>query len=248
MMPPHEIGCLLLHGFTSSPQEMAGLAALLAAKGFTVRAPRLPGHATHPRDLLHVSHHDWLVAAEQGLQDIRRITRQQVAIGLSLGATLALHLAANFDLAGVVALAPALKLSWWATATVHLLSPFNYIRRKAAGPDVKDRAGKALLRSYQSYPIAAAKPALRLMRLVRAELARITAPLLAVHAVEDHTIPVSNLEYLLQRVQSTQVDKLIVTNSYHVLTVDHDREEIFARVLAFINSVTVPAAEGATAR
>lgn len=221
---------------------MAGLAALLAEKGYTVRTPRLPGHATHPRDLLHVSHYDWLATAEQGLQEIRQISRQQVAIGLSLGATLALHLAANFRVAGVVALAPALKLSWWAAASVYLLSPFNYIRHKAAGPDVKNRAGKALLQSYESYPIAAAKPALRLMRLVRRELPRITAPLLAVHAQDDHVIPVGNLDYLLRQVKSPRVEKLIVTNSYHVLTVDHDHEEIFARVLAFIHHVTVPAA------
>ena len=41
----NDIGVLLVHGYTSTPQSMRGWAEHLAAAGFTVRLPRLPGTA-----------------------------------------------------------------------------------------------------------------------------------------------------------------------------------------------------------
>lgn len=238
MTSPHETGCLLLHGFTSSPQEMAELAAFLTTQGYIVQTPRLPGHATTPQDLLRVSHEDWLATAEQSFQSLRSSTQKQIVIGLSMGGLLALHLAANHTFAGVIALAPALKLRRWAKISIRLLSPFNYIRRKPRGPDVHDPRGKALLDGYNHYPIAAAKPLLRLQRLVRAELNKIKIPLLAIHSRQDHTVPLKALDYLFQKVQSQHREKMIVEDSYHVLTVDFDREKIFARIADFIKKVT----------
>ena len=41
-----DIGVLLVHGYTSTPQSMRGWAEHLAGAGYTVRLPRLPGHGT----------------------------------------------------------------------------------------------------------------------------------------------------------------------------------------------------------
>lgn len=217
---------------------MAELAAFLTTQGYIVQTPRLPGHATTPQDLLRVSHKDWLAKAEQSFQSLRSSTQKQIVIGLSMGGLLALHLAANHTFAGVVVLAPALKLRRWAKISIRLLSPFNYIRRKPRGPDVHDPHGKALLDGYHHYPIAAAKSLLRLQRRVRAELNKIKMPLLAVHSRQDHTVPLKALDYLFEQVQSQHREKMIVEDSYHVLTVDFDREKIFARIADFIKRVT----------
>lgn len=238
MTNPQRIGCLLIHGFTSSPKEMAELADFLSAQGFPVHVPRLPGHATSPRDLLHVSHEDWLRTAEQSFTALHSVTQKQIVIGLSMGGLLALHLAANHAFSGVIALAPALKLRPWAEIGIRLLSPFNYIRRKSNGPDVHDPQGKALLDGYNQYPVAAARPLLRLQRLVRAELHKIKMPLLAIHSRQDHTIPIGALDYLFTSVSSPHREKMIVEDSYHVLTVDYDRKKIFARIVDFIKKVT----------
>lgn len=217
---------------------MSELAAFLKTQGYLTQTPRLPGHATTPQDLLRVSHQDWLATAEESFQALRSSTQKQIVIGLSMGGLLALHLAANHTFAGVVALAPALKLRPWAKISIRLLSPFNYIRRKPRGPDVHDPRGKALLDGYNHYPIAAAKPLLRLQRLVRAELSKIKIPLLAIHSRQDHTVPIKALDYLFENVQSPHREQMIVEDSYHVLTVDCDREKIFARISDFIKRVT----------
>ncbi|MEK7727285.1 MAG: alpha/beta fold hydrolase [candidate division KSB1 bacterium] len=237
MTRPEEIGCLLIHGFTSSPTEMAGLAVTLRAQGYRAQLPLLPGHASRAEELSHVKHQDWIAAVESALQNLQAITRKQIVIGQSMGGVLALHLAANFDFAAVVVLAPALKLVAWKEWGIRFAAPFNLTRRKRHGPDVCDDQGRKLLDSYMEYPLLATREVFRLQRRVHEELGRITMPLFVAHSRQDHTVPVENVAFLLSRINSTYVEKMIVQDSYHVLTVDHDRERIFARIHDFIKSV-----------
>ena len=51
----NNIGCLLIHGFTSTPAVMYPLAQVLKKEGYTVKAVLLSGHGTKPEDLLDVS-------------------------------------------------------------------------------------------------------------------------------------------------------------------------------------------------
>lgn len=44
--------CLLIHGFSGSPQELLGLAQTLAAQEMRVYCLSLPGHTGNPEDLL----------------------------------------------------------------------------------------------------------------------------------------------------------------------------------------------------
>jgi len=54
-----EIGVVLSHGFTGTPQSMRPWGRHLAAEGFAVRGPRLPGHGTHWRDMQATRWPDW---------------------------------------------------------------------------------------------------------------------------------------------------------------------------------------------
>ncbi|MEI6305708.1 MAG: 1-acyl-sn-glycerol-3-phosphate acyltransferase, partial [Deltaproteobacteria bacterium] len=54
-----ELGIVLVHGFLSSPQEMAGLAGFLAKTGCWVYVVRVKGHGTSPDDLASRSAEDW---------------------------------------------------------------------------------------------------------------------------------------------------------------------------------------------
>ena len=53
------VGCLLIHGFASSPPEMRPLGDFLHQRGITVSAPLLPGHGTVPEDLNRTLWQDW---------------------------------------------------------------------------------------------------------------------------------------------------------------------------------------------
>ncbi len=46
----NDVGCLLVHGFTGTPQNVRPLADYLARRGLAVSAPRMPGHGTTVAD------------------------------------------------------------------------------------------------------------------------------------------------------------------------------------------------------
>ena len=228
------IACLLLHGFTGSPAEMEGLAAFLRDQGCVVSVPTLPGHATHPDDLRNIPYQKWIATSEKALSDLQEKHRRIFVIGQSMGGTLALHLAAHHQFAGIVTLAAALQLPLSEVISGYLLAPFVSMRYKHNGSDVNDLNGKALLKNYDRYPTSAARQLLRLLRKVRAELPAVTMPILAIHSPSDHVVPFNNLDLLMRKIKSPIREQMVVENSYHVLTVDYDRQMIFARIREFI--------------
>src|SRR5256885_14246546 len=62
------LGCLLIHGFTATPDEMRPLGEALAARGFPVRAVRLAGHGTEVADLAGTRWTDWFASVAEGPQ------------------------------------------------------------------------------------------------------------------------------------------------------------------------------------
>ena len=108
----NEAGCLILHGFTGTPQNVRPLADYLARRGLTVSVPRIAGHGTTVQDLDTTGPEDWLGTAEQALADLHSQCATVFVAGISLGGTYTLELARRHqDLAGVVVMAaPVLDL------------------------------------------------------------------------------------------------------------------------------------------
>src|SRR4051794_27347790 len=99
---PH--GALVLHGFTGNPSSMRGVAEALAAAGFAVELPLLPGHGTSIEDMLTTRFTDWAATVEEAFLDLAGRTDRVVVAGLSMGATLAAWVTArNPGVAGLVA-------------------------------------------------------------------------------------------------------------------------------------------------
>ena len=63
-----------------------------------------------PKDLSKCKWHDWFEASKNELFNLRKRCKKVFVIGLSMGGSLALHLAAHYQVEGVVALAPGLFL------------------------------------------------------------------------------------------------------------------------------------------
>src|SRR5438067_12729588 len=110
-------GCLLIHGFAGTPPEMRGLGEFLAAGGYAVMGPLLAGHGLTPQAMAATRWPDWVRSAEEALTELQRDCREVFVGGQSLGATLALHLAATHpELSGVITMAamgsPAYFRDW----------------------------------------------------------------------------------------------------------------------------------------
>lgn len=238
------MGCLLVHGFTATPDEMRPLGEALAARGFPVRGVCLAGHATTVDDLARTRWTDWFASVEAGWRMLRAEVARAAVLGMSLGALLALHLAATArDDSGPAALVlcgtpirvgdarvrwlPALaRLPWiarrWATIA------------KAGGPDIADPAARAASRSYPMMPLAALLELLRVQATVRRELGDVHVPALLLHGRHDHAVPVANLALLRARLASRVIETRVLERSWHVVTLDHDRAEVAELVAAFL--------------
>lgn len=235
------VGCLLIHGFTGTAHEMRFLGEHLHAEGFTVRGVLLPGHATLGYDLYQARAWDWYAAAVNGLEDLGRCCDTTVAVGLSMGAVLALRLAAERadSVSRVAALGTALVVSdsrlQSAAPLLRLASmfvPLPYAVRPKESCDIADDEARRIHPLFPM-PLRGMAELALLQRQVRPLLPRITQPALVLHGSLDKVCPLENVEILRRELGSQQVLSRIFEHSAHILPVDREKEEVAAEVTRF---------------
>lgn len=229
------IGILLLHGFTGSRAEMEWLEDNLKAKGFTTALPLLCGHETEPEDLLRCRYQDWLAEATQAYEALEAHCDKVFLVGLSMGGALALYLAAERRIAGLVTLAAPVKLPFRLELGARLLSRFIPWQHKEAGPDIRDPQMKTKLRSYQKYPTRAAVQLFALLHQVRKKLSRVTAPILIMHSRQDHAVPAKNAERICRSIRSVNKELIFLNDSYHLIACDVEKEVVLEHILNFVS-------------
>lgn len=230
-------GVLVLHGFTGSPQSMRGLAEAFAAAGFTVELPRLPGHGTTLEDMATTSWADWSGAAEAAYGELAGRCRRVVVAGLSMGGTLTLWLAAcHPEIAGIVlvnALADATPLAdARAAAQGALENGMQFL--PGIGSDIADPSVQEL--AYDGVPSACLVSLIDATEELAPRLREIRVPALVFHALQDHVVARGSRE-LLESSLAGPVEVVELERSYHVATLDHDRDEIERRSVEFARRV-----------
>ena len=82
---------VLMHAYSSTPNDMRMLGRALEKENYTVYAPLFRGHGTtEPEDILDASLKDWIEDAKEAIQFLREKGYQEIAIfGLSLGGVIA---------------------------------------------------------------------------------------------------------------------------------------------------------------
>jgi carboxylesterase len=240
--------CLLIHGFTGMPFEMRHLGERLNAHGHAVLGVRLAGHGRTVEDLARTTWADWYRSAAEGCTRLAAAARQPVAaIGLSLGALLAVHLAHErpAEVRGLVLMGAALTLGDW---RVRWLAPvlarvpplrdrFRIIPKGGAGSDIRDPEARRAHPSYREVPLDGIVSLLELQRLVRAELPAVRQPALIVHGALDRTAPPAVAATLARRLGSTHRRTVILPESAHVVTVDRERDRVVAVVREFLAEI-----------
>ncbi len=103
---------VLIHGLSDTAFAMRDLAQSLSKQCFEARVLLLPGHGTRPADLLVVDHKDWLAHVQAAVVRARRESDFVVLAGFSLGAALALTVAAESPdhVDAVIGVSPAYRL------------------------------------------------------------------------------------------------------------------------------------------
>jgi carboxylesterase len=233
---PH--GVLVLHGFTGNPQSMRGLAAAFADAGFAVEQPLLPGHGTSVDDLQTTGWSDWSAAAEAAYHELAGRVDRVVVAGLSMGGSLSCWLASRHpEIAGIVCVNPAVSVPEDMVAALREMLDGGVDRIPAIGGDVADPDQRE--KAYDATPLA---PLLSLAAAAdefREDLAKIACPVLIMNSPQDHVVEPVNSDILAAGV-SGPVERVTLERSYHVATLDHDRDLISERAIEFARKVTSP--------
>ncbi|GGZ54040.1 esterase [Streptomyces inusitatus] len=228
-----EVGVLLCHGFTGSPQSLRPWAEYLAERGLTVSLPLLPGHGTRWQDMQLTGWQDWYAEVDRALRELLARCSQVFVFGLSMGGALTLRLAAKHGDAvrGIVVVNPANKVHGVASVALPVLRHFVRTAPGLAHDIAKPGTTEV---GYERVPVRAAHSLRNFLRLVDSELPQVTQPMVLLHSPEDHVVPPADSARILGRVSSTDVKEVLLEQSYHVATLDHDAERIFEESYAFV--------------
>ncbi|WP_433021803.1 alpha/beta hydrolase [Kribbella sp. CA-294648] len=230
-------GILLSHGFTGSPKSMRPFGEHLAAEGYGVSVPRLPGHGTRWQEMNTTRWQDWYAVLENELTRLRKEHDRVFVGGLSMGGCLVLRLAEQHgaDISGVILVNPSVRTDDKRLAALpvlqRLVPSFPGISNDIKKPGVDEGA-------YDRMPLKALHSLSQLWTLTRADLAKVTQPVLLFRSTVDHVVEPSSGRAILAAISSRDVTETLLEDSYHVATLDNDADRIFTDTAAFIHRIT----------
>ena len=230
-------GILFIHGFTSSPFEMKPLSKYLMKHKYTFSIPLLKGHGTSPGDLVDCRWYEWFEQVKEALFEMRKRCKKIIVIGQSTGASLALHLAAHYQVEGVAALAPALILKEKKLKLLPVAAMFRRYQNKPNGPDISDEEARKKAVTYDKTPLKTVRELLDLYKHLKVDLPDIYTPVLLIHSEQDHVVDIKGAEYIYEKISSEDKQFLKLKNSFHVLTLDKEKEIVYREIDNFVKRI-----------
>ena len=232
------LGVLVLHGFTGNPTSMRPIAERLAAEGFSVELPRLPGHGTSVEDMMTTSWADWSGAALEAFDELQQRSSAVAVVGLSMGGSLTAYIGERRDVAALVFINPPVSVPGDDLVDgVNALIDAGVESFDAIGSDIK-KEGVAET-SYSATPTRALRSLFEGLALVHDDLGKITAPSLLLTSRDDHVVTWERGEALAAK-SSGPVEQIWLEDSYHVATLDNDRELLESSVVDFLRTFLKP--------
>lgn len=261
--PGDDTAVLLLHGLYSNPNEMSPLGKELEKAGYPVAIPHLQGYTVCAEDVLdrrfaRSPWEDWYAQVETVFDELRQQHRRVVVGGLCIGADLALHLAAQrgLQVAAVLALATTLYYDGWGIPWYSFLLPLGYYtplrhiytyRERAPfglkNPRVRARVERDMREREVSAAGASELPlngiyqAQRLIGSIKKELPQVVSPTLVIHSREDDVASLRSPEQVYRRISAERRRKVVLDDSYHIITLDNERRRVSGEALDFLAQV-----------
>ena len=248
---------LLLHGLYGDPLQMHYLGRKLHRSGYSVRIPHIRGCSAFdtrfPRQTTRWEL--WLEQVKAHFEVLKRDHAQVSVVGLCTGANLALALALerSADIHTLCLYSTTLYYDGWNVTQLRFLRALAYytpLRYLLSYPErapygLKDerirrwieaqmKKGGVTATGASRSPMTGVYQAERMMRYLRRNLHRVSAPALILHAKEDDTASTRSADLVESSVSSAVVRKVILHNSYHIITMDNDKDRVFAETLNFI--------------
>lgn len=257
---------ILIHGLTGTPNEMKFLANFLNRKGYSVICPRLANH-TEPIYVLKMTRWQDIYGGLRQVMlkgEAAEFDGPVFVSGLSMGAIFALLLGNEFKkkINGVSCLAPTLFYDGWNSPSVKFIMPiacktpikyFYYFKEEPPYGVKNEAIRERIHRYYQNaslddmdnvaqygypyFPAALLYEVDLLARHARKKLSGIDFPVQLIQAKDDDVASVRNSKFIYDRIKSEMKEMILLYDSYHVITADHERYIVAEKVVEFFNRI-----------
>lgn len=254
-----EDAVLLIHGLTGTPAEMRSLAKKLLHQGFSVMCPRLAGHCGSIAELKKSRWQDWYNTVEQSFEALKSEHRQVYVAGLSMGALLALRLAAHkgdrvgglgllsstffYDgwnmpkykrrlLLPLVIYSPLKRFISWTETSPYGIKCERTRAKVQAVLENRDANAAEQFGIFRT-PAVTIHESMRLIREAQRALPSVHTPTLIVHAIEDDMASLKNAHYVAEHIGAPDIETFFVDDTYHVLTLDRRKHQVAERLCNF---------------
>jgi carboxylesterase len=250
---------VLFHGICSTPLEFSSLKHYLTENGFNVVTPTIKGysHGEGPSS----NWEDWSTDAVGIVKEIAlNNPNSKISVGgISMGAIIAMAVAQNLDeIYSLILLSAILKPDGWSIPWYRSLIPlgiFLGLGDKIKYPEqepfgVKNPQMRALIkRNLKNKKVSeAGGDAMSIQHLyqgsklcqhITKHLSEITANTLIIQAIDDEIGTIKNTQTILDSINSKNVRVIYLGNSYHMITVDNERETVNFEIAHFLETANI---------
>lgn len=229
---------------------MRPLGESLAAEGYRVKAVCLPGHQNVEQALPSVTGTDWKTACEKALRELEKTHRSIVVVGLSMGALLAIILAAEHpgSIRELVLIAPAIRFvgfNRWSMRLLHHLPVIGKLlpwqHKEATNiDDLKVQQAAPILRKY---PTAWLEQLWDLRKEACQKLEGVVCRTLIVVAPRDRVVSSEGARRLSLGLKHAQeVQFICLAQGAHIVPRDLGSTQLFNEVTQFLGRQPLPKA------
>jgi len=246
---------------------MQYLAKRLRMEGFATYAPHFDGYGFAGRSdpFATGSWRDWRAQVFERFDELASNFRHVCVSGLCVGAVLALDLAAERpgQVAALSLLATTLAYDGWSLPWYQFLAPLAYYTPLRYCYSYRERhpygVKNECLRKWiaremseettsiagaSSLPMTAIYQAKKLIRHVKRTIPAVKSPALVIHAEEDDVASVRSAEFVLKNIGSGDVDFVLLRDSYHMVTLDNEKDLVASETIRFFRDRTRTLAAG----
>lgn len=242
---------VLLHGLLSTTREFGLISLPLQSRGVELIIPHIKGYTEGDRTRFCRWQH-WVDAACEAIHDQVGVDRPFVLGGLCTGGMLAAAVAARreFDVRSLVMISPSFGYDGWARdrwwgwrklgdvlgidrwISIRERPPYgikNEKIRRWVERDMEERANSAA--GPSSLPLWGINQSEHLMRDVVKKFPTLDVPTVVITSTQDEICTAGMVENVFNTLPGRSNRLVVVENSYHMITIDNDRQQVVTELL-----------------
>ncbi|MFM9914524.1 MAG: alpha/beta hydrolase [Rhizobacter sp.] len=242
---------VLIHGLLSTPREFGLISLPLQSRGVPLIIPVIKGYTEADRSQ-YVGWEAWVEAACDAIREQVGVDQPFVLGGLCSGGMVAAAVAARgeFNIQKLVMMSPSFGYDGWARTIWWRLRRLGYALgfdhwvsikesppygiknekiRKWVERDMQQRATSAA--GPSSLPLWAIRQSERLMNHVVKQFPGLRIPTVVIHSRLDEICSLGIVNRVFETLPKGSNRLVVLENSYHMITIDNDRQQVTAELL-----------------